>query len=232
MNLDLYLLQKLNGLVALKGPWYFISNALGENPLIRGVPIFMCLLYVWFSKKDIQHKSKIILGIFGVCLAVLISIYSQSNLSVHIRPLLDNSINIANPNEWSTKYFDKRIYSFPSDTATAYCALSFIVFLRNTRLGVICLLWSILVAGATRIALGMHYPSDILGGLILGSAVVLICSTNNFSQNFVENLLEKYDPQFIKINILLFLFCAEAYTLFQGLLPIYHFISKIHLSLI
>lgn len=232
MNLDLYVLQKLNELVALKGPWYFIFNALGENPFIRGAPIFTCLLYVWFSREDIQHKSKVILGVFGVCIAVLISVYCQSHLNFHLRPILDGSIRIANPNGWEAKFFDKRIYSFPSDTATVYLAISFVIFLLNRKLGTACLLWSVLTAGITRVAFGLHYPSDIVGGLILGSAVVFILSNNKLAQNFVGNILGKYDPQFTKVNIFLFLFCAEAYTLFQGLHPIYHFMSKIHLSLI
>ena len=104
MNLDLYVLQKLNELVALKGPWYFIFNAFGENPFIRGAPIFICLLYVWFSREDIQHKSKVILGILGVCIAVLISVYCQSHLNFHLRPILDGSIKIANPNGWEAKF--------------------------------------------------------------------------------------------------------------------------------
>ncbi|MBC7697913.1 MAG: phosphatase PAP2 family protein [Bacteroidia bacterium] len=145
---------------------------------------------------------------------------------------MDGSIKIANPNKFDLEFFDKRIYSFPSDTATVYLAISFVVFLLNRKLGAACLVWSFLTAGVTRVALGMHYPSDIVGGLILGSAVVFICSNNKFAQNFVGNLLEKYDSQFTKVNIFLFLFCAEAYTLFQGLQPIYHFMSKIHLSLI
>ena len=121
MNLDLYLLQKLNGLVALKGPWYFISNALGENPLIRGVPIFMCLLYVWFSKKDIQHKSKIILGIFGVCIAVLISVYCQSHLNFHLRPILDSSINIANPDEFDVDFLKANLFISKRHCYNLFC---------------------------------------------------------------------------------------------------------------
>ena len=232
MNLDLYILQTLNGLVAVKGGWYYLFNALGENPLIRGAPIFICLLYVWFSKADIPHKSKILLGIFGVSIAVLISIFCQSHLNSHIRPILDTSLAIANPNEWDIDMFQKRIYSFPSDTATVYFGLSFIVFLENRKLGTACLVWAIFTAGITRVATGIHYPSDILAGIILGCSVVFACSKIKFAQNFIGNLLAKYDMQLIKANIFLFLFCTEAYSLFPGLQPIYHFMTKFHLSLL
>jgi membrane-associated phospholipid phosphatase len=227
MNLDLYIIQKLNGLVADKGHWYDLINALGENPFIRGTPIFICLFYVWFSKTDILHKSKIILGFFGILIALTISVYCQSHLHFHLRPIFDASINIANPNGWKIGSFGKRIYSFPSDTATVYFALSFIVFLANKKLGTACLVWNILTIGVSRVALGFHYPSDILAGLILGGGLVFTCTKIKFAQNFMGNLLAKYDVRFTKVNIFVCLFCAEAYSLFPGLLPIYHFLIKI-----
>ena len=128
--------------------------------------------------------------------------------------------------------FQKPIYSFPSYTATVYFGLSFIVFLENRKLGTACLVWAIFTAGITRVATGIHYPSDILAGIILGCSVVFACSKIKFAQNFIGHLLAKYDMQFTKANIFLFLFCTEAYSLFPGLQPIYHFMTKFHLSLL
>lgn len=60
--------------------------------------------------------------------------------------------------------------SFPSDHATAAFAIATAVLLRDRRWGAVVLaLAAVLAAG--RVALGVHYPSDVLGGAALGAAV-------------------------------------------------------------
>ena len=57
--------------------------------------------------------------------------------------------------------------SFPSGHSTFAFALAFGLLIHNRRLG-----WSLVVlalfVGLSRIAVGVHYPSDVAGGLIVG----------------------------------------------------------------
>jgi undecaprenyl-diphosphatase len=63
--------------------------------------------------------------------------------------------------------------SFPSDHATAAFAIATAVLLRDRRLGVVVLAFAVVLA-AGRVALGVHYPSDVVGGAALGAAVSLL----------------------------------------------------------
>jgi undecaprenyl-diphosphatase len=63
--------------------------------------------------------------------------------------------------------------SFPSDHATGAYAIAFAILLRHRRGGVVALVLATLVAGS-RIALGTHYPTDVLGGALLGGLVALL----------------------------------------------------------
>jgi undecaprenyl-diphosphatase len=63
--------------------------------------------------------------------------------------------------------------SFPSDHATAAFAIAVAVLLRNRRWGVVALAFATLLA-VGRVALGLHYPSDVLGGALLGAGVSLL----------------------------------------------------------
>jgi undecaprenyl-diphosphatase len=63
--------------------------------------------------------------------------------------------------------------SFPSDHATAAFAIATAVLLRDRRLGVVVLAFAAVLA-AGRVALGVHYPSDVVGGAALGAAVSLL----------------------------------------------------------
>jgi undecaprenyl-diphosphatase len=57
--------------------------------------------------------------------------------------------------------------SFPSDHATAAFAIAFAVLAFSRRCGIVFLVVATLI-GLSRVALGMHYPSDVLAGLFVG----------------------------------------------------------------
>lgn len=57
--------------------------------------------------------------------------------------------------------------SFPSGHAAFAFGLAFFIFLHNKKKG-ICYLTVALLIGLGRVVAGVHYPSDILGGLAVG----------------------------------------------------------------
>lgn len=63
--------------------------------------------------------------------------------------------------------------SFPSDHAAAAFAIALAVFAFSRRVGALFLAVAALI-GVSRIALGMHYPSDVLAGALIGCAAALL----------------------------------------------------------
>lgn len=62
--------------------------------------------------------------------------------------------------------------SFPSDHATGAYAIAFAILLRHRKAGILALALATLVAVA-RVAVGTHYPTDVLGGVALGALAAL-----------------------------------------------------------
>lgn len=62
---------------------------------------------------------------------------------------------------------------FPSDHATAAFAIAAAIFLRKRGWGIAALA-AATVLSVGRVALGVHYPSDVLAGAALGSAAALV----------------------------------------------------------
>ena len=61
---------------------------------------------------------------------------------------------------------------FPSDHATASFAIATAILLRNRRGGIVALVLATVLA-LTRVAIGVHYPTDVLAGAALGAATAI-----------------------------------------------------------
>ena len=229
MNIDQTLLSSLNALVADKGAWFHIFSALGNNPFIRGLPIFASLAIVLSASQSPAAKSRIFLGLCGVFLALVVSVWCQTNVHLHLRPIFDSNVHIKDVLNWRAlrPSFGERIYSFPSDTAACYFAISTIIFLQNRRLGLLCYGWNVLTVGLCRVAMGSHYPSDIAGGLLLGAVCVYGPGRIPLLQRHVAAVLEKYRWSDTAYNIFILIFAAEAYSLFPGVQEIYFFLVRL-----
>ena len=85
--------------------------------------------------------------------------------------------------------------SFPSDHAAAAFAIAFAVLVFSRRAGAVFLGMAALI-GLSRLALGMHYPSDVLAGLAVGclSACVVTVSARRPLTRCVATLSKATDP--------------------------------------
>jgi undecaprenyl-diphosphatase len=69
----------------------------------------------------------------------------------------------------------KTDYSFVSDHATITMAMAVGLFVANRRFGLVGLVLALL-EGFCRVYMGVHYPTDVVGGFALGTAVALLLS--------------------------------------------------------
>jgi undecaprenyl-diphosphatase len=89
-----------------------------------------------------------------------------------------------------TKFFAQtKDYSFPSYHTAGVFVLALVVLFDWRKFGIILLVPAIIV-GIARVFAGVHYPSDILGGIL----------TALISVFFINYLLSKFIFNKIKIN--------------------------------
>jgi membrane-associated phospholipid phosphatase len=177
--------------------------------------VFFSLVALWFSSDCKKRRSRMLVGLLAVCLTTVLSLWLQFHLTIHTRPLLDQTLPLKGVDPvWRTIW--DRTGSFPSDTATVFFGFVTVIFLENRLVGLFCILWTIGIIALPRVIFGWHYPSDILGAMILGSGGVLLFSKIPFLRFQFERTLSWFEGRMHLVHALLFLYLAETYNMFRS----------------
>jgi len=68
--------------------------------------------------------------------------------------------------------FEHVTYSFPSQHTVFFVSIAVSLFLIHKKVGIIFMVFALFI-GASRIVAGVHYPIDILGGIVIGASISL-----------------------------------------------------------
>jgi membrane-associated phospholipid phosphatase len=151
-----------------------------QNQLVKGA-VVMLFCWAWFRTVPCQdlHRRILLAGLASPFAAFLAGRLLTWVLPYRVRPLLDATLQWRPPYEstGALAHHLPRVWSsFPSDHAALFAALAMTLFLVSRYAGLLALLYSLLLVDFPRLYLGLHYPSDILGGLIVGFAIAWIAT--------------------------------------------------------
>jgi undecaprenyl-diphosphatase len=171
---DLPILDFLTGFTGKSSLFDHLMNALSRLDLFKGV-VLMCLFwYVWAAapadeppEVREQRQKRLMLVLIGTVLMGGLSRGLQLALPIHQRPLLaDLGLNF--PIMDVATYRLNNWNSFPSDHGMFFFALGAGLWSVNRRVGLIVFIWSAVIIDFPRVYLGIHYPSDVVAGSLLG----------------------------------------------------------------
>ncbi|PEA89593.1 undecaprenyl-diphosphatase [Bacillus thuringiensis] len=154
--------------------FYFINERVKKSFIIDNIMIFLAeyaqfifpliLIILWLVNKKKSRiavlQTTLAFG-FSFSLIKIIKMFSYRDRPfishLDINQLVEHSINS----------------SFPSNHATSAFVIAVTVFLFYKRLGTICLMISFGIA-FSRIWVGVHYPIDVIVGIILGTLISVL----------------------------------------------------------
>ena len=176
-GLDLALLQRVN---AWCGNWALdrIAGFEERNFLLKGGILLSAYWWFWFHGEDrrrLSNRRIIVEALIGTILALVLNRGLLSALPFRARPMYTPDIGYHAPS-LDLDYNMEAWSSFPSDSATFWFALSFGLFRLSRPLGVFCMLYSAAWMCLARLYLGVHYPSDLVVGALIGVIGVWLTS--------------------------------------------------------
>ncbi len=176
-GLDAAVLRLFSSWVAehcgVDGLMSFVSASI----LLKGAAVVALLWYLWFRPRPPEEERWVRRGALATLasclLAVMVGRSLVAFLPFRLRPLHRESLEYPLAcglgrdvlEGWS---------SFPSDHAVMFFSLATGLFLVSRWAGLLALAHAIFVISLPRVYLGFHYPSDILSGALLGSALTLL----------------------------------------------------------
>ncbi len=169
---DLPILHFLSGFAGRSSLFDHVVNALSRLDLFKGVALMCLFWYLWVELPKgesaagrEERQKRLIRTLIGTILLGALSRVLQVLLPIHQRPVFAHldlpfpKTGFSGLNNWN---------SFPSDHSVFFFALATGLWSVNRTVGLIAFLWTIVIIDLPRVYLGIHYPSDIVAGALMG----------------------------------------------------------------
>ncbi|MFJ5267970.1 phosphatase PAP2 family protein [Streptomyces sp. NPDC088358] len=171
-NPDVDLLYDINGLAKGAPHWFDRGmEFVGEYGLL--LAMVLLVLWCWWTVRrgGGEGAASSVAGLVWAPLAAGIAVL----VNVPIRGFVERPRPFVDHQGLDVLVAGKTDFSFVSDHATLTMAMGVGLFVVHRKFG-LAGIGLALVEGFCRVYLGVHYPTDVIGGFALGTAVALLLS--------------------------------------------------------
>jgi len=186
-------------------------QAISTFDLFQGLPLVALAFGAFAASRSGQAGVRLAIGVFAAAAAAMLSRLIQALMPDLPRPTVDPDLPFRRPYGGSPEYW-RDWSSFPSDHATLLWGMAVATLIVNRRIGAVCVVVASL-SSLARLYCGLHYVTDIVGGALLGSAVV--CAALAVAAAWEERLLAFAKQRPALVGTVAFLFGVQAATLFH-----------------
>lgn len=168
-SLDCALVEAAARLVADHADTQKVMVSLAETNFIKALPFAPYLLVAWHAKPSSRSN---VLAILVSCALALVIVWCVTTSWQRPRPIAPTSECLVSRGIFASHFDGKPNYNrwgcFPSDHAAYMTALAMGLCTIHKRVGIACFIIGVMLNGAFRISTGLHYPTDLVAGLVIG----------------------------------------------------------------
>ncbi|MFG3042706.1 MULTISPECIES: phosphatase PAP2 family protein [unclassified Streptomyces] len=170
-NPDVSLLYDINGLAKDAPPWFDrVMEFVGEYGIV--LAMVLVVLWCWWSVRRRGTHADSVAAVAALVWAPLAAGIALL-VNIPIRGFVERPRPFKDHQGLEVLIEGKTDFSFVSDHATLAMALGVGLFVAHRRFG-LAAIGLALAEGFARVYMGVHYPTDVIGGFALGTAVALL----------------------------------------------------------
>lgn len=189
-----------------------------HNDLTKGGVIMAIVWWAWFRRVGSTHRHNheaILSALAGGFVSILVGHALAHVLPFRLRPMHEPSLHFVMP-YGASRHQLKLWSSFPSQHTLFFSALAVGMMYVELAAGIYILIHLFLFVAVPRMYLGFHYPTDILGGVVIGTVVAMAMQHPRVRRLYAPRLIGWQSRHRGLFFALFFLVTLQLSSMFQG----------------
>lgn len=214
-HFDIAFIQYINQFAYHSKQFDKLVVLLSHNYLPKGGVFVLLISWGWFKANERQalNRSLIVATFFSSLMAEFITRVISILAPFRFRPEQDQNLNFILPYNATPGIMDGWS-SFPSDHAALFFALSTGLLFISRKVGIFALLYTVIFIALPRTYMGLHYPSDLIAGALIGIASAVCTNVYMSRSNIVQFVTKSADSHPEYFYPLFVLSWCQVYELF------------------
>jgi membrane-associated phospholipid phosphatase len=232
---DYWLISLLAGATRHAPALTRVSESIVNMYLIKGTVPIALLWWIWFrrehaaadrSEARIRDREIVVIAIASGLIALLAGRLLAHYLPFRLRPIYEPQFRPLYPESTLPELLPRTWSAFPSDHAMLWCAIAAAIFVASRAAGIYALLHTSVLIGLPRIYLGLHYPTDVLAGAVLGIGIACVLNVRPIRKRVAAPILALARYRSGLFHALAFMLCFELATQFDEFRALAHQLSS------
>ncbi|MFM0606865.1 phosphatase PAP2 family protein [Paraburkholderia sediminicola] len=194
----------------------------------KGLVFIPILCWIWF--KPPQHgewdREVVIATLASGLMALVLGRLLAHYLPFRVRPIYNPDLHLhfpATEGEHELRFWS----SFPSDHAMMWMSVATGIFLVSCRVGILAILYTAIFICAPRVYLGLHYPTDVIAGALIGIVVTYVMTSDFVRRPLAAPILRWIDKRPGLGYAMAFVLCFELVTQLDEVRILAQSVSKV-----